>query len=76
PHYSYAALIGQALMSSPTKRLSLNQIYTWISMAYPYFKRGEAGWQNSIRHNLSLNGCFVKIKRDDGEKGKGSWWSI
>ncbi|KAG8970663.1 hypothetical protein FRC05_000521 [Tulasnella sp. 425] len=76
PHYSYAALIGQALMSSPTQRLSLNQIYTWISMAYPYFKRGEAGWQNSIRHNLSLNGCFVKIKRDDGEKGKGSWWSI
>ncbi|KAG8993917.1 hypothetical protein FRB94_013063 [Tulasnella sp. JGI-2019a] len=76
PHYSYAALIGQALMSSPTKRLSLNQIYQWISMAYPFFKRGEAGWQNSIRHNLSLNGCFVKIKRDDGEKGKGSWWAI
>ncbi|KAG8904109.1 hypothetical protein FRB99_002228 [Tulasnella sp. 403] len=76
PHYSYAALIGQALMSSPTKRLSLNQIYTWISLAYPYFKRGEAGWQNSIRHNLSLNGCFIKIKREDGEKGKGSWWAI
>lgn len=76
PHYSYAALIGQALMSSPTNRLSLNQIYQWISMAYPFFKRGEAGWQNSIRHNLSLNGCFVKIKRDDGEKGKGSWWAI
>ena len=76
PHYSYAALIGQALMSSPKGRLSLNQIYTWISLAYPYFKRGESGWQNSIRHNLSLNGCFVKIKRDDGEKGKGSWWAI
>ncbi|KAG8969561.1 hypothetical protein FRC03_002000 [Tulasnella sp. 419] len=76
PHYSYAALIGQALMAAHEKRLSLNQIYTWISMAYPYFKRGEAGWQNSIRHNLSLNGCFVKIKRDDGEKGKGSWWAI
>ena len=76
PHYSYAALIGQALMASDSGRLSLNQIYTWISLAYPYFKRGESGWQNSIRHNLSLNGCFVKIKRDDGEKGKGSWWAI
>lgn len=76
PHYSYAALIGQALTSSTNGKLSLNQIYTWISLAYPYFKRGESGWQNSIRHNLSLNGCFVKIKRDDGEKGKGSWWAI
>ncbi|KDQ13107.1 hypothetical protein BOTBODRAFT_74583, partial [Botryobasidium botryosum FD-172 SS1] len=76
PACSYASLIGQAILASPIKRLTLNQIYTYISLAYPFYKRGQSGWQNSIRHNLSLNGCFTKTKREDGEKGKGSWWMI
>lgn len=77
PAWSYAALIGQAILSSSRKRLALNQIYAWISAAYPYFKPGESGWMNSIRHNLSLNDCFIKGERNAEEKGgKGSVWMV
>ncbi|KAG8751448.1 hypothetical protein FRC12_012432 [Ceratobasidium sp. 428] len=62
--------------SNGKKKLTLAQIYAWISAAWPFYKPGEAGWMNSIRHNLSLNDCFIKIKRDGREKGKGSFWSI
>ncbi|KAJ9091035.1 hypothetical protein QFC19_009272 [Naganishia cerealis] len=77
PPWSYAALIGQAILASTRKRLALSQIYAWISTAYPYFKPGDAGWMNSIRHNLSLNDCFVKGERGEEDAGgKGSVWMI
>lgn len=77
PPWSYAALIGQAILASSRKRLALSQIYSWISTAYPYFKPGDAGWMNSIRHNLSLNDCFVKGERGEEDAGgKGSVWMI
>lgn len=84
PPYSYASLIAQALLAAPERKLTLNQIYTWIMEKYPYYHSENSGWQNSIRHNLSLNSCFVKLAKTvnlsmGGERdsqGKGAHWTI
>ncbi|KAI6024444.1 hypothetical protein EDC04DRAFT_3143322 [Pisolithus marmoratus] len=64
PDLSYAALIGQAILSSPDHRLTLQEIYDWITIVYPYFNRNETTWMNSIRHVLSTTVCFRKATRD------------
>lgn len=76
PPYSYASLIAQALLASPSKRLTLNQIYSWIMDKYPYYRSENSGWQNSIRHNLSLNSCFIKLAKSEKDTGKGSYWTV
>ncbi|SPO40504.1 uncharacterized protein PSFLO_05986 [Pseudozyma flocculosa] len=96
PPYSYSSLIAQAISSSPEGRMTLREIYTWISNNYPgmYPMTGpeSQGWQNTVRHNLSLNKSFVKVARtaqdiydscssgvpsqSQAARGKGGWWTL
>lgn len=77
PQYSYAQMITQAIMNTADGKLNLNGIYNFIMDNYSYYKHQQAaGWQNSIRHNLSLNKAFEKVARSTEEPGKGMKWYI
>nr|USJ75257.1 forkhead box L2 [Macrobrachium rosenbergii] len=81
PPYSYVALIAMAIKESPDRKLQLSEIYHWIATKFPFYQQQNAkekqGWKNSIRHNLSLNECFVKIPREGGGGGgKGNYWTL
>ncbi|KAL4228156.1 hypothetical protein ACF0H5_013590 [Mactra antiquata] len=74
PNHSYIGLIAMAILSSREKKLVLSDIYQWILDNYSYFRTRGPGWRNSIRHNLSLNDCFIKAGRS--ANGKGHYWAI
>ncbi|KAF2354180.1 Fork head domain, partial [Trinorchestia longiramus] len=76
PALSYIALITRAIESSPNQMATLGEICNYICETYPYYKARYPSWQNSIRHNLSLNDCFVKVARTPSTPGKGNFWKL
>ncbi|XP_051932043.1 forkhead box protein P1-B isoform X6 [Hippocampus zosterae] len=71
PPFTYASLIRQAILESPEKQLTLNEIYNWFTRMFAYFRRNAATWKNAVRHNLSLHKCFVRV-----ENVKGAVWTV
>ncbi|KAM4728149.1 forkhead box protein F2a [Anableps anableps] len=76
PPYSYIALIVMAIQNSPSKRITLREIYQFLQATFPFFRGPYQGWKNSVRHNLSLNECFIKLPKGLGRPGKGHYWTI
>ncbi|KAM0258458.1 hypothetical protein ACHAQJ_003797 [Trichoderma viride] len=65
----YAKLIYKALMSRPDYTMTLQELYQWFRDNTGKAKNERGGWQNSIRHNLSMNAAF---KRRDRKRLEGN----
>ncbi|KAH5009294.1 hypothetical protein HBI24_222110 [Parastagonospora nodorum] len=73
----YAQLIYQALRQADGHTMILRDIYEWFVKYTDKATVSETkGWQNSIRHNLSMNGAFEKVDQPCEESRKGFMWRL
>ncbi len=47
--------------------MTLSEIYAFLQQSFPFFRSTYMGWKNSVRHNLSLNECFIKLPKAMGK---------
>eukprot|EP01135_Chromosphaera_perkinsii_P007809 Nk52_evm1s1020 gene=Nk52_evmTU1s1020 len=79
PNKSFVAMISQVIMQSNEGALTVNDIYEGIKANYSYYATTtNMAWKNSVRHNLSLNSCFLRKVPDgkDPKAVKGAKWSL
>jgi hypothetical protein len=62
----YAQLIQECLLQAPGHRMMLRDIYDWFERNTTKPREsGGNGWQNSIRHNLSMNKVGSRLHQDE-----------
>jgi len=79
PTSTFAVIIHRALLYLPRGRGTLGEVCNWVAGEWEFYRLNiDSGWQNSIRHNLSLNKAFLKVPRipEDDPESKGSVWII
>ena len=76
PPYSYVALVTMAIRSSPYRKMTLAEILKFIYENFPYYRTCPLKWRNAIRHNLTLNDCFVKLPREVHDQNRGHYWTV
>ncbi|XP_006823662.1 forkhead box protein D3-like [Saccoglossus kowalevskii] len=76
PPYSFVALINMAIRSHHNQKATLKDIYGYIKSTFPYYRDKNPSWENSIRHNISMNSCFVKIARSIHDQTHGHFWGL
>lgn len=62
PSISYHGLIAMAILSSPTKKMTVEQICGYVSEKFPFYQRTEPAWRPFIKHTLALTGLFREVK--------------
>lgn len=66
-----------AIRASPSQELYLTDIYSYVQKNFPFYRKEDKGWKNSIRHNLSLNKSFLRKPPPNRTEGrKSSLWFI
>ncbi|KAK8856287.1 hypothetical protein PGQ11_012199 [Apiospora arundinis] len=66
---SYAKLMERAFKSRPNLAMTLQELYQWFRENTERGRSETKGWQNSVRHNLSMNGAFEKRERRPSIEG-------
>ena len=70
PPFTYAALIRQAIIESPDRQLTLNEIYTWFQNTFAFFRRNAATWKVNFRlknknYNFSVRNSLLKYGKNN-----------
>jgi hypothetical protein len=53
PPFSYATIIAHAILSSEYRKLTLHEIYQWISQEYPCYSMNDHRWQVKIKYLMN-----------------------
>ncbi|XP_045354108.1 forkhead box protein P4 isoform X4 [Leopardus geoffroyi] len=56
PPFTYASLIRQAILETPDRQLTLNEIYNWFTRMFAYFRRNTATWKMASIPEVTLPG--------------------
>uniref|UniRef100_A0A8C3C106 Forkhead box P4 n=1 Tax=Cairina moschata TaxID=8855 RepID=A0A8C3C106_CAIMO len=60
PPFTYASLIRQAILETPDRQLTLNEIYNWFTRMFAYFRRNTATWKVSAAPARARGSCVPR----------------